>query len=77
MASLVTALDTTFTPAAGDFIVQVTKGEANLVRQNAAGLDFVLVGPCAQGAALIVSNPIAGAIYKFVSSNNATVRADQ
>jgi len=79
MASLTTALETEFTPAAGDFIVQCTKAPATLLRKNVTGLaDFASVGTLMPGDALICSNPVAGAIYKFTAlSGTPRVSADQ
>lgn len=79
MAALVTALDTTFTPAAGDFIAQSTGAPANLLRKTANGAaNFALVGVVAAGQGVTVSNPVAGAVYKFTAvSGTPTVRADQ
>lgn len=77
MAALVTALATDFTPAVGDFIIQVTGGSASLVRRNVTGAATATVGVIDSGSAVICSNPIAGAVYQLVSSNGATVRADQ
>ena len=78
MAALVTALDTEFTPAVGDFNVQVTGAPATLVRKNVAGATFAPVEAPIAGS-FICSNPIAGAVYKFQSSlpGTSTVRADQ
>lgn len=78
MAALTTALDTEFTPAVGDFIVQVTAGPANLLRKNAAGADFAVVQALAAGSAVVVSNPVAGAVYMFTALvGTPSVRADQ
>lgn len=79
MTALTTALDTEFTPAAGDFIVQVTGGSpANLLRKNAAGAEYAVLGVLESGAARIVSNPVSGAVYKFTAvSGTPSVRADQ
>lgn len=74
MTALVTAVDTEFTPAVGQFIAQVVGGSANLLRANASGQPFASVGMVE--SAVIVDNPVAGAIYKFVSASGA-VRADQ
>lgn len=41
MASLVSALDTEFTPAVGDFNVQVSTGVASLLRKNSSGVSVV------------------------------------
>jgi hypothetical protein len=74
MAAIATAVDTEFTPAAGQFIAQVVGGTANLMRANASGQPFASVGII--HSAVIVDNPIAGAVYKFTSATGA-VRADQ
>lgn len=77
MATLTSALDTEFTPAAGDFIAQVTNGYASLARKNSSGAAFASVGAPITGA-VNVDNPIAGAVYKFVSYQGApAVQADQ
>jgi len=79
MASLTTALNTNFTPAAGDFIVQCTGGSVQLMRSNDGTAAFA---SCAliTNEAKTVSNPVAGAIYKFVPVNpnvTPTVAANQ
>lgn len=76
MATLTSALDTDFTPAVGDFNVQATGGVATLMRKNSAPAAFSPVG--AVDGAKVVSNPIAGAVYRFVSfSGSPVVQADQ
>lgn len=79
MATLTTALNTAFTPAAGDFIVQCSSGAAALERRNTAGADWVSVGIVTGNDAPIVSNPVTGASYRFVQvgSTTAVVQADQ
>jgi len=79
MATLTTALNTAFTPAAGDFIVQCSAGTAALERRNTAGAAWVSVGIVTGNEAPIVSNPVAGAEYRFtnVGSTTAVVQADQ
>lgn len=77
MAALTTTANSDFTPAVGDFNVQSTGGPAQLVRKNAAGAAFAFVGQIDAGAAVIVSNPIAGAIYQLQATAASTVRADQ
>ena len=72
MTTLVSALDTEFTPAVGDFNVQVTGGMATLLRKNTSGSAFAQVQSVISGAA-VCSNPIAGAVYKFSSLSSATV----
>ena len=77
MASLVSALDTEFTPAVGDFNVQVSSGVATLLRKNSAGVAFAVVQFVVAGA-FVCSNPIAGAVYKFSAPSSSTVvQADQ
>jgi hypothetical protein len=77
MATIATALETEFTPAAGDFIVQATGRPVSLVRKNTSGAAFASVAAI-DNQALIVSNPIAGAVYKFVATGlPAVVQADQ
>lgn len=79
MATMTTALNTAFTPAAGDFIVQCSAGTAALERRNTAGAAWVSVGIVTGNDAPIVSNPVAGASYRFVQvgSTTAVVQADQ
>jgi len=77
MATLIAALDTDFTPAVGDFIAQVTGGSCQLVRKNTAGAAFALVQSLVN-CAVVVSNPVAGAVYRFNSvQTGVTVQADQ
>lgn len=76
MATIASALNTSFTPAVGDFIVSITSGNANLMRRNTSTSPWALVTPISNGA-LIVSNPIAAADYMFQSNNAAVVQADQ
>jgi hypothetical protein len=79
MATIATALDTPFTPAAGDFIVQCSAGTAALERSNDVDAPFVLVGFLTGNDAPIVANPVAGARYQFrqIGSTTAVVQADQ
>lgn len=79
MATLTTALNTAFTPAVGDFIVQCSKGAVSLERRNTAGAAWVNVGIVTGNDAPIVSNPVDGAEYRFVQIGVtlATVQADQ
>jgi hypothetical protein len=76
MASLVSALETEFTPAVGDFIISVTGVPATLLRKNSSGTAFAVVEAGIVGAK-ICSNPIAAAVYKFQAHGAATVQADQ
>lgn len=78
MAQIASAVNTPFTPAVGDFIVQCTGGVVGLQRRNAAAAAWVDVGTITSNEAPIVSNPIAGADYQFVTIvGTPTVRADQ
>lgn len=79
MATLTTALNTSFTPAAGDFIAQVTGAPVSLLRRNTSGAAWAFVAEL-KNQAVIVGNPIAGADYKFVPADGAAtaaVQADQ
>lgn len=76
MATLVSALNTEFTPAVGDFIVQSTNGRAALMRKNVSGAGFAAVGVISE--AVIVSNPVAAAVYKMMAHEGTpVVQADQ
>ena len=78
MATLVSTLNTSFTPATGVFNVQCSGGTAQLERQNTVGAAWAVVGVLANGQASIVENPVAGANYRFVGlSNSPVVQADQ
>lgn len=82
MALLTNALDTNFEPLVGEFIVQVTgKAPANLLRKNAAGAStWAVVAVLPPGSAVVVRNPVAGAVYKFTDNGGAdapAVRADE
>lgn len=75
------AVNTPFTPAAGDFIVQVTgAGQIQLMRRNTSGDTFVPADMLNAGA-YVVANPVAGAQYQFQAapgaSSSPTFRADQ
>lgn len=77
MATLVSALTTEFTPAAGDFVAQASGGAAQLQRKQTGGAAFVGIG-LIHNDGVIVSNPVAGAVYKFVAViGTPTVQADQ
>lgn len=77
MATIASALATEFTPAAGDFVAQASGGAAQLQRKQSAGAEFVTVGLLHNEGA-IVSNPVAGAVYKFVAViGTPVVQADQ
>jgi hypothetical protein len=76
MATIASALDTEFTPAAGDFIVQCTNGTASLMRKNSSGAAFASIGSVSE--AVNVDNPVAGAVYKFRrETGSPAVQADQ
>lgn len=79
MATIATALNTPFTPAAGDFIVQCSAGVAELQRSGDTDAPWTHVGIITGNDAPIVSNPVAGARYQFlqVGSTTAVVQADQ
>ena len=78
MATLTTSLNTAFTPAVGDFVVQATGGVVALERRNTSGAAWAEVGRFTGNAAPIVSNPVAGVQYRFVSiEGSPTVQADQ
>jgi len=77
MPTLVSALNTEFTPAVGDFLAQASGGSALLERRQTVGAAFVSLGPI-HNAGVIVSNPVAGAIYRFTAAiGTPTVQADQ
>lgn len=77
MATIASAVETEFTPAAGDFIAQAIGSPVALMRKNSAGAAFVPVVSM-DNQALVVSNPVAGAVYKFVATGRpVTVQADQ
>lgn len=79
MATLTTAFDTSFTPAAGDFIVQATGAPVALKRRNTAGAAWAWVATI-NNQAVIVDNPIAGAEFMFAREDLsvlAAVQADQ
>ena len=79
MATISSALNTPFTPSAGDFIVQCSAGVASLERSNDNDAPFVHVGTITSNDANIVANPVAGARYQFVQvgATTAVVQADQ
>lgn len=78
MPTISSALNTPFTPAAGDFIVQSAGGSVTLMRQNSAGAVAVSCGVVGRGEAVVVSNPVAGAVYTALPSDGKpTFQADQ
>ena len=78
MTTLTTALNTTFTPAAGAFIVQCTGGNAQLERRGSSSASWAIVGVVANGLASNIDNPVAAADYRFTGlSGTPSVQADQ
>jgi hypothetical protein len=77
MATIASALNTTFTPAAGDFIVQTT-GPAILERRNTSGAAWVIVANLERGG-YIIANPVAAAQYQISKAGETTptIQADQ
>lgn len=80
MALLTSTLEAEFTPAVGDFVAQSTGiGLVTVMRKNAAAAAWA---PAEGGSlfdrAAVISNPVAGAVYKFtLNSGSPVVRADQ
>lgn len=68
MASLSVLLNTAFTPAAGDFIVSCAGGTVQLLRSNDGTAAFCSLAMI-HNEGKTVSNPVAGAQYKFVTVN--------
>jgi hypothetical protein len=78
MATLVSALQTEFTPAAGDFIAQSTGGVASLLRKGSSGAAWAACPGGDIDGSVNVSNPVAGTVYKFDRLHgNPVVQADQ
>lgn len=81
MALLTDELDTPFTPAVGVFIVEVTGGEAALMRRNAADAPWALCAGLRNpiNGAHDVNCAVAGAEFMFTAGSTAdvAVRADQ
>lgn len=78
MATIASALNTPFTPAAGSFIAQVSGGRALLQRRGTAGAAWVNVGELGSDVAPMIENPVAAAQYQFVAvSGTPVVQADQ
>lgn len=77
MATLVSTLGTEFTPSAGDFIASSSGGPSLLMRKNTSTSPYAMVGMVS--GAIVVSNPVAGAVYRFDSyqGSTPTVQADQ
>lgn len=77
MATLVTALNTEFTPAVGDFNAQATGGMAILERKQTSGAAWGEAGRI-HNAGVVVENPISGAVYRFRADvAGVAVQADQ
>jgi hypothetical protein len=78
MAVLTTTLGAEFTPAVGEFNVQVVgSGDAYLWRKNNSGATFVEVRGNPVAGAVLVDNPVAGAVYKLLSDDSVTISVDQ
>jgi hypothetical protein len=79
MATLTTALNTAFTPAAGNFRVQCSGGSVELQSRGTSGAAWVRVGQMSPGVVMLVENPVAGVDFRFVpdGSSTPTVQADQ
>jgi hypothetical protein len=78
MATIASAVNTVFTPAAGDFIVQCATGVASIQRRSSAGAAWTNVGVLTGNDSPIISNPVSGAQYQFtVISGTPVVQADQ
>ena len=78
MTTLVTALDTIFTPSVGVFSAQVTGGSAYLYRRQTDGAAWAIVGVLRTDLAVVVDNPVADADYKITTaSGSPVVQADQ
>lgn len=76
MATIASALDTPFTPAATPFYAQVTGGQCALQsRGNGAAPWATVVAPLGAPAAGagIIQNPVAAVEYKFVALSGSPV----
>lgn len=67
MATLTSTLGASFTPAVGDFHVQVTGGQCQLVRRNSSGAAWALAQSLPPGT-YVVTNSIAGTDYMVTSA---------
>lgn len=77
MTTLVSALDTEFTPAAGPFNVDVPSGVATLLRKVPGASTFSVVQSVVSGAH-VCDNDIGSTVYKFTAPSSSTVvQADQ
>ena len=78
MALLSSTLAADFTPAIGDFILQVDGGSVVLLRRNAGGQALAQCGSVGPGQAVVIANPVSGAVYQVQTlSGSPTFRADQ
>lgn len=80
MALLSSTLATDFTPAIGDFIVQADGAPVTLLRRNAAGAALAQCGTIQPGQAVVIANPVSGAVYQVQAipgTATPTFRADQ
>jgi hypothetical protein len=78
MATIASALDTVFTPAASDFTVQSLGGHMVLRRRSTSSAPWVDMGEIYGSGVLIVANPVAGAQFMLVAvSGTPTAQADQ
>lgn len=77
MATLVSALDTVFTPAVGSFTVQVA-GKALLQRRNTSGDPWITVSPPVIGPKIFQSVST-GTQFKLTTTDGTTpaVKVDQ
>jgi hypothetical protein len=79
MATITTALDTSFTPSSGDFNIEVVRGAIVLKRRNTPSAEFAFVAELKAGSH-IISNPVAGADYIMVRADSMVtpvVQVDQ
>lgn len=78
MTTLVSALNTVFTPGTGNFNVQATGGNAQLERRNTSGAAWAVVGPVIAGYAYVVDNSVGSTDYRLTPlSGTPVVQADQ
>lgn len=78
MTTICNAVNTTFTPATGQFNVQCTRGSARLDRRQTAGADWAVAGYVNNGQAMVVDNLVASTDYRFVTMDGTpVVQADQ
>lgn len=81
MAQLVSSINTTFTPAAGDFTVESAGATINVVRRIAGTTPWRLCGQVRSGESVNVSNPVGSTEYQLQPASAvetpSSVRADQ